>query len=137
MLHVRPILLSCAAVGLMLAISGVARSQTRVAITYDAYIALDRGPRLHIFNLITPENRAALVREQIQRWLKANRSRLSDAQIAVLEENLAFITPDHYMFPNTAETLARAKALETKTRALLSRDDVYQALYIGADYIPQ
>jgi hypothetical protein len=95
----------------------------------------DNQGRIHTFNQMTPENRAEVVRTHIQRWLDANRSRLTTEQITVMDENIAFVTPGVYALPKTADTIARFKALEMKTKALFTPEEMFQGLTIQGDYI--
>jgi len=112
-------------------------SPTTGVVDYDTFMQRDTQGRLRTFNQVTPENRAELVRTQIQRWVEKNRSRLTPEQLKVMDENLAFVTADRYRQPMGPEDMARAKDLETRTAAVLSRDDMMQALTIHADYIPK
>ena len=70
-----------------------ASAQQAPAIDYDSYMQGNFQHRIPIFNQTTPEKRAELVSTHLERWLTANRARLSSEQIAAMEENLAFVTP--------------------------------------------
>jgi hypothetical protein len=84
--------------------------------------------RLEIFNGISAEEKAVLVRANIGWWLASHRSELSDAQAAILEENIAFVTADIYADAPRGELLARLNELEKRTAELLSRDQMREAL---------
>lgn len=114
---------------------GLLLGQTVNVVTYDAFMQLDRQGRIHTFNQITADNRAEVVRTHIQRWLEANRPRMNAEQIKLMEECIAFATPEAYSLPKSAETLARAKELEARTALLFTRDEMFQALTIQGDYI--
>jgi hypothetical protein len=64
-------------------------------------------------------------------------ARLTREQIAIMEENLAFLTADLYRQQPSPELMAKVKALETRTAALFSREDMAQALTINGAYIPK
>jgi hypothetical protein len=113
------------------------RTQAPAAVDYDTFMQQDVEGRIRTFNRITPENRAALVRTQIERWLAKNRDRLTAEQRAVMNENLAFVTTERYAQKMSPEEAARARALETRTAALFSREDMMQALTIRASHIPR
>jgi hypothetical protein len=83
--------------------------------------------KIRTFNEISPENRAELVRTQVERWLKQNRSRLTPEQIKVVEDSLAVITPDLYRTPKREEDMAKIRELEARVRELFSREDAAQA----------
>ena len=106
------------------------------AIDYDTFGKLGIQGRLKAFNEASPENKAELVKTQATRWLDKNRSRLTPEQIAVLEENIAFISPALYRFPRREEDQKKFLDLQKKTSALFSEDDLFQAFYLQADYIP-
>jgi len=106
-------------------------------VSYDSFMHQDVPARIQLFNTLTPENRVEIVKTQIERWLEANQGRLTKEQIAIMEENLAFLTADLYRLPRNPELMAKAKDLETRTAALLSREDMGQALTISGTYIPK
>lgn len=106
-------------------------------IDYDTFFQGDRAARLRVFQTMTPANRAEVVRTHIDRWLAVNRHRLSAGQVAIVEENRAFITAEVYERPQAPSNLARAKELETRTLSVLSREDAGQAFTIEGAYIPK
>ena len=105
------------------------------AVGYDAFMQRDLDGRIRTFNQITPENRAELVKTQITRWVAKNRLRLTPEQLKVMDENLAFVTPDLYRQPKKPADVAQAIDLETRTAAVFSREEMMQALTINAAYI--
>ena len=99
-------------------------------IEYDVFCTMDLKNKEKVFGEISPENRAALVRTQIQRWLDKNRSRLTAEQIKIMEENIAIVKADLYKFPRNEVELAKARSLEQRTLAVMSREDMTEALTI-------
>jgi hypothetical protein len=93
------------------------------------------GARIKLFNQVTSENRAHLVRAHLTRWLARHGARLTPEQLAVVQEALTVITPAWYRSPRRTEHLAAIKALEEKMARVLSREDMGQALTVHADYI--
>lgn len=106
-------------------------------IEYDEFCKLDVKTKNGVFAAATPENRAELIRTQIQRWLGKNRERLSPEQVKVIEENISFIKADLYDLPRREEDMAKAKALEQRTLALMSREDMTEAFTIFGSCIPK
>jgi hypothetical protein len=105
-------------------------------VDYDTFMQQDVQGRLRTFNAITPENRAVLVRTQVERWLAANQDRLTSDQTAAMRDFIAFVQPDAYR-PETRDAyLPRAKELEQRAAALFTREDLRQALTIQGSYIP-
>jgi len=107
------------------------------AVDYDTFMRQDVQGRIGVFNQVTPENRAELVRTQIIRWVEGNRARLTPEQLKVTDENLAFVTPDRYQQQMNQEQRAQAKEMEVRTAAVFSREEMMQALTIYATYIPK
>ena len=81
-----------------------------------------------MFNAISAEERAELVRTHLSRWLDLHRHELNDEQIAMIEENLAFISADLYAIPRDEDLINRYLGLAERTAALLSREQARDAL---------
>lgn len=105
-------------------------------VDYDTFGKLDIQERVKVFNEISPENKAEIMRTHVKRWLEKNRSRLSPDQIAVVEQSIASITADSYRLPKSDEDMKRAKELEAKAAGVFSREDMRQAFTLDGDYIP-
>lgn len=99
-------------------------AQTQAPITYDAFCKLAPDDKRTAFKQTPAENRAVLVRTQVERWRDANVAQLNAAQIEALKEMLAVITPEAYSgAPRTDEASARLRALEAKMMTLFSREE--------------
>ena len=68
-------------------------NQEHLVVGYDQFFLKPDRERPKIFNEITAENRAVLVKAHAERWLSANRSKHTDEQVAVGEELIQTITP--------------------------------------------
>jgi hypothetical protein len=112
-------------------------AQTPATVEYDAFFKLDNQARIRLFNEVSAENRAALVREHIERWIEANRARLTPQQLEVMKANAAFATADKYRLPMTAEVRLEIGALEARSRAVFSPEELRQAMTIHGDHIPK
>lgn len=100
-------------------------SQTSQPAAYETFCKLDVYARKQAFNQATPENRAELVRTQVERYREAYRTSLTTQQLEFLSELIAFITPDAYgAGARSAESRARAKTLQARQAALFTRDDM-------------
>jgi hypothetical protein len=106
-----------------------------VRVEYDTFCQQDRQSKIRLFNEISAENRAELVRTQIERWLNKNKPRLTSEQIKIMEENLSFVRADLYRLPRREEDLVKARELEERTAAVLSLEDRAQALTISSSCI--
>lgn len=97
-------------------------------IDYDSFWATSWAERVALFNAISAEERAELVRTHISQWLSLHRHELTDEQITIVEENTAFISTDLYAFPPDQDLVSRYLDLAKRTAMLLSRDQVRDAL---------
>lgn len=101
---------------------------------YEAYRRLSRDERRGAFGSMSASERAELIKAQIRAWMETNRSWLSPEQVAVLEENIAFLRPELYQHPVSAELDGGKRELLRRTAAVLDLDQMAQALMIhGAD----
>jgi pimeloyl-ACP methyl ester carboxylesterase len=108
-------------------------------IDYDTFMEkTELQDRLRLFNAITPENRAEIVRTQVRRWLEANRDRLTAEQIEVMEDTIASIVPDRYRQPRSKEMEKRRDLDINRMYTVFSREDeVWRAMTIRGNYIPR
>lgn len=97
-------------------------------VDYDAFRSQSWSERVAIFNSISPEEKADLVRTHISRWLTAHLHELTDAQIGLVEENIAMVTPGLYALAVNEDAKVRMKDLLDRTGALLSREQMREAL---------
>ena len=112
-------------------------SQQQTTIGYDRFMPQPLEERRRIFNEISAENRALLIKTHVERWLAANRPRLTHEQIAVVDEMIHFITPELYQGARDFEKVAQeAEALRRKAEAVFAREDVMQIMSDRVDYVP-
>lgn len=114
-------------------------NQEQLKVNYDQFFLKPDKERWEIFNEITAENRAFLVKAHAERWLAVNRSRLADEQVSVVEELIQSISPEWYKTKHdfSEEIHPEAEILVNKVEAVLSREDVRQLATNHADYIPE
>jgi hypothetical protein len=107
-------------------------------IGYDQFMPRPLDERIRLFNEISAENRAELVKTHVERWLAANRSRLTDEQVAVVEEVARFILPERYkVAERDFEKIAQEiEALQRKAEGVFSREELRQIVSERADYVP-
>ena len=105
------------------------------AVSYGQFYSKPVKERVEIFNEISAENRAFLVKTQAERWLAANRSRLTDEQIATIEEMNRSISPEWYR-ESREDIDPGIEALFKKVEAVLSREDMRELATKHAQYIP-
>lgn len=112
-------------------------NQEQTSIGYDEFMPQPLKERLKIFNEVSAENRASLIKTHVERWLAANRPRLSDEQIVVVEEMIPYITPESYRVDRNKEEVERkAEMLYKKAEAVFSREDMMQIMSNRGDYVP-
>ncbi len=113
-------------------------NQEQLEVNYDQFFLKPFKERIEIFNEISAENRAFLVKTQAERWLAANRSRLTVEQVSIVEEMNQSISPEWYKTKHdfSEEIDPKVEALIKKVEAVLSREDMLQLATNRADYIP-
>ena len=104
-----------------------------MAVNYDSFRTKPWAERLTLFNAISAEERAELVRTHIRRWLEANRPELNPAQIEMMEEFIAYAQAELYALPMSDESRNEMRALEARTASLFSRDQIREALTMHWD----
>ena len=97
-------------------------------IEYDSFRAKSWPERISIFNAISAEERAELVRTHVSRWLSLHRHELTDEQIAIVEENIAYISSALYELPRDEALVSRYLDLAKRTATLLSGEQMRDAL---------
>ena len=96
-------------------------------ISYNDFVKLDAAQRVDLWGRMSPENKSAIVRTHAERWLDRNRGRLTAGQTALVEEAIAFLSPELYKNPTDPEQLKRQDALEAKLKCGLRRSDLINA----------
>ena len=76
---------------------------------------------------LRPETRASLKRAHATVWLRVHGVDLSNRQIAVLEESIAFVTPQLYAQPESPMILAREAEIKNKLSCTIGRDAAMEA----------
>lgn len=100
-----------AVIGLLVVAPSTADQSSTVLTpsAYEAFIALEPPERQERFRTFEPESKAFIFRTHADRYLRANRARLSPAKIAFLEDHIAYMTPAVYRTPVDPETLRRGE----------------------------
>jgi len=112
-------------------------NQEQLTIGYDQFMPLQLQERIRLFNEVSAENRALLIRTHVERWLAANHLRLSREQAAVIDEIVRSISPELYQAERDFEKVTQeVEKLREKAEAVFSRDDVIQIMSNRADYVP-
>lgn len=130
-------------------------NQEQLTSGYDEYMSLPPDEQNILFGQISVENCASIMKTHVERWLAANHSRLSQEQIAVIEEFISSIKPESYQAKrnyvqvmqkeNTADEndfVVEAKRnyekvtrivekLYAKAEAVFSREDVMQFMFLS------
>jgi hypothetical protein len=99
-----------------------------VPIPYDDFRALTWDQRLRIFNALTPDGKAELVRSQVAGWLERHRDELTDAQITFLGEAVHAIVPELYAAVRDPAVMARFKEFERRAHDVLTPQQHFEAL---------
>lgn len=78
---------------------------------------------------MSEEERAEAMRGQVRAWMEKHRATLTAEQLAILEENIAFITPELYRHPHDPEFHQRFVDLKARTAKLFFFDQLVQAFF--------
>lgn len=112
-------------------------NQKQTVVGYDQFMPQPIEERLKLFSEISAENRASIMKTHVERWLAANRPRLTSEQTAVVEEVIRFISPELYREDRDFEKGAQeVEALQEKAEAVFSHEEVRQIMSDRANYIP-
>ncbi len=112
-------------------------NQEKLTVGYDAFFLKPVEERIKIFNEISAENIAALFKTQTERWLAANRSRITQEQAALVEKVIQSISPEWYKKRSDFDEIEpEAKVLVNKLETTFSRDDLRDLATERAKYIP-
>jgi hypothetical protein len=103
-------------------------------MAYETYCQMERAVKRSAFKAMPPEHRVQLARTHMERWREANKGKVSEAQLELLKEMIAAITPS--MFGGGTEADQRqarelGEALEERADALFT-NDVRRALRYDA-----
>lgn len=100
-----------------------AEDPSRQPVDYESFCKQDRAGKERLFARMSVQDRAALARIQLQRWLETNTPRLTSQQIAALKDRIRTIKPVDYSSLVIEHDMARAKAFESAA-VLFSRADI-------------
>ena len=124
-------------VGMSVAVHAQQATPAAQHVDYETFFKLDVQSRIRVFNEVTAENRAELVKTQIQRWLDQNRARLTPEQVKLLEEAVTLTVADNYKGPMNDELRTKMQSLEKRMGAAFSQEDLRDAITINGPYIPK
>jgi hypothetical protein len=101
-------------------------------ISYDDFVKLAPEARRAQFQRLTADRKALIKRTHAQRWLTTNRARLSDAQIAVANDAIEFVTPQIYLRPGDPDMLEQEQRIKQRLTCILGHDNTRQAFVLDA-----
>ena len=112
---------SLATLSLCLAAS-LASAQTGSRLDYDTFCKLNSAEKNQAFATASPETKAELARTQFERWRDANKGQLSAAQLSVLQDVIAFITPAMYVNDGSSSQDTGAAELHERHQSLFTAE---------------
>ena len=102
----------------------LADQPVKTQITYDAFMALDNEQRKTRFDGYDAETKSLLMRTHTQRWLDKNRERLSASQVQLVQDMIAYLSPEAYRNPSDPAIAKRGQELTEKFKCQLRNSDV-------------
>jgi hypothetical protein len=106
------------------------RPPTQAEITFDEFMRLSPKARMDKFGTLSAAAKAHIKRTHGERWLAANRDRLSAKQIAATEAAIAFVTPDIYSRPSDPEITQRGEQVAHDVGCALGQESAREAFLI-------
>jgi hypothetical protein len=104
------------------------QSPPKTQITYAAFMALSDQQRRDRFDGFDAETKSVLMRTHANQWLDKNRTRLSASQIALMQDLIAYLSPEAYRNPGDPQIARRGKELTEKVKCQLRNSDVLAAI---------
>ncbi|HMS40427.1 MAG TPA: hypothetical protein PKE69_09390 [Pyrinomonadaceae bacterium] len=107
-------------------------TQDEITIGYDEYMSLPREKRNIVFGEISVENCALIMKTHVERWLEANRLRLNQEQVIVIEEFISSIMPESYQAKRDyLKVKQKAEKLYAKAEAVFPQEDIIQFAFLS------
>ena len=123
-----------ATVAIVAAATLVAQGQqsgaARPSMSYDEFMKIEPSQRADRFRSMTGQEKAAIKRAHAQSWLSTNAGTLSPAQIAAVQEAIAFITPELYLNPDDPELTRRQDELTRKLSCVVGAEKAKAAFVV-------
>lgn len=105
---------------------GVVAAVSTIQPSYDALMAMPSEQRQQALKAMDIPTHLAMSRTHIDRWLAANRARLSDNQVTIVEQVRDHLTPESYRSERLGE-------LERQMQCELWMSDVFALTLARAD----
>lgn len=105
-------------------------------LTYAALMAHEPKSRAEIFCSLSAENQAQIMATHMTRWRDRNSSRLTQLQLALLEEWLALVKPSFFTQPQLEDVVRRREDLDIRSAVAFSADDIAAVLTLDGPYLP-
>ena len=94
---------------------------TAAELDYDTFCKKTQQEKRALFRAATPVQKAAIMRNQMERFRDANRARLSKEQSTLLADVIAALTPS--VFEDNREAQAKMEALGDRVENAFSSED--------------
>ena len=102
-------------------------------LDYESFRKMPWNKRVQLFNSISNEEKAELVRTHIRYWLDSRRDALTHHQIKTLEDSIELVTPHLYDEDTRAENQIRIKEFEQRASAVFTREQIRDAFTMHWD----
>ncbi len=105
-------------------------AQSLNAAKYDEFMRLSAQQRHEQFSRLGADGKAFMVRTHAERWIAANRARLSSSELGAVQEAIGFITPRLYEAPMDPQVLKQESDIKASMRCRVNTDDVVAAFSV-------
>ena len=109
-------------------VSSLQNQTANTQIAYEAFMALDDKQRRSRFSDYDAETKSMLMRTHTQRWLEKNRQRLSTSQVQLVQDMIAYLSPEAYRNPSDPAIAKKGQELTEKFKCQLRNSDVMAAI---------
>jgi hypothetical protein len=100
-------------------------------ITLEQLRALPADSRLDVFERLSHQKKAAIVREHLLDWKQRNADTLDSAQVALFDEIVASVTADAYIRTKDQDVIATRQRLLMRAEGLFTRAQIHEAFFLG------
>ena len=104
-------------------------------LSYEGLMKLPRAKRGTTFKILSPQNRADIVRTHMQRWLDAHKDGLSQKQKDLIADNLAVVSPELYRQPLSFALQEKSIELYRRAEEIFSREQMLELFTLEGAYL--
>ena len=106
------------------------RVGTFEGLTYLEYMSLNTDARRQVFNKISVDKKADLVRAQVVSWREVHRKELNEDQLASIDELLTIIDPEFYTAQKSAGKQLHLQEVTERANILFAPEQIRELMFL-------